>query len=167
MRLWLECEGRSEPRRTGHVAAAARAQVIRERESMKRQIEELEWARREAPSRSLCLRSVLQLPRNLPEECPEPLSAPITPEDIDCLNVRRAPSYFRLPKHAVHFAMQIFRYQSREDAVAKANFNSWVVEARVERVEDMPDYFVCGNKAVHKYDVRWWVRVMQWIRTTC
>ena len=60
-----------------------------------------------------------------------------------------------MPNHALQFATQIFRCKSYEGAVAeqKANFNSWAQEAKTMRVEGMPDYVVCGNRAVHKDDV--------------
>ena len=161
--LWLEYEEYSKPPRARHVAAAAaRAQVLLERERLKKQIEELEWARRVAQIRPLGLPpglpSDLPLPlfsRIPPAECPKPLSAPITPAAVASLDVRLAPAYFCLPNHAERFASRIFWGQSYEEAVAeqKANFNSWAREAKTIRVEGKPDHVVCGDRVVHKDDV--------------
>ena len=140
--LLLEYEKCSKPRRTRHVAAAARVQVILEPESIKKLTR---------PSFTMSP----HFQRILPAETPEPLSAPITCETVISLDVRLAPSYFRLPNHARRFAAQIFRGQPYEEAVTKqkANFNSWVKEAKTMRVKDMPDYVVYDNMAVHKDDV--------------
>ena len=156
--LWLEYEEWSKPRRTRHVGAATRALVILERESMKKQMKELAWARSLAHTRPPGLPLKLPPPypqRILPAECPEPLSAPIAPQTIASLHICLAPSYFRLPNLALQFATRIFRCKSYEQAVAeqKANFNSWVQEAKIVRVDGMPDYIVCGGRAVHKDDV--------------
>ena len=177
--LWLEYEEWSKPRRTRHVAAAARAQVILERESMKEQMEELKCPRPVAHICSLRLPFKLPLPhfqrirpllhpdRILPAACPEPLSAPMTPQTIASLRLRLAPSYFRLPNHALHFATQIFRCKSYEEAVAeqKANFNSWVREAKTIRVEGMPGYVVCGRRVVHEDDVPKFTTKKKWLPT--
>lgn len=149
--LWLEYEEYSQTRHTGHIAAAARAQLILERASIKKQIAEVKF--------NHMVENFFTVPPHfqkiLPAESPESLSAPMTAQNIAFLRLRVAPSYFRLPNHACRFATQIFRGKSYEEAVAeqKANFNSWAREAKTRRVEGMPDHVVYGNRAVHKDDV--------------
>ena len=76
----------------------------------------------------------------------------MTPQNNASLRLRLAPSYFRLPSHAFRFATQIFGSKSYEEAVAeqKANFNSWVQEAKTRRIEGMPDHVLWDSKVVHK-----------------
>lgn len=173
--LLLEYEERSKPRHARFIAAAARAIIILERKKLRKQMDEVQKlvAARMAQLRLKAM--LLQQPypfaasrkekfRDLPRASAKPLlapllaplsaplSAPPTPSDIVSLGLRLPPCYFRLPAGAFRFATQIFSGKSYEEAVAeqKANFNSWVRESKVRRIEGQPDLVVWGNMAVHK-----------------
>ena len=154
--LWLEYEEWSKPRRIRHIAAAARVQVILERETVRMQMEEIKWARILLNVSAPPVYQPYQMPpepgRAVPGEYNEITSAPITPQAIVSLELRLTPIYFRLPYNAVRFATQIFSGKSHGEAVAeqKANFNSWTKEHKVRRIEGMPEFVVWGNIAVHK-----------------
>lgn len=150
--LWLEYEEWSKPRHARFIAAAARALVILERKKLRKQMDEAQKlvAARMAQLRPKAM--LLQQPypfaasrerkfRDLPTASAKPLSAPLsappTPSDIVSLGLRLPPCYFRLPAGASRFATQIFSGSSYEEAVAekKANFNSWVRESKIRRIE--------------------------------
>ena len=150
----------SKPRRTQHVAAAAKAHAFLEREYIRTQMEVLKWDLMVANyQRGSCMTHPFKVPlhlrRSLPAESPEPLSAPVTPQTIASLRLRVVPSYFRVPNHALQFATQIFWGKSYEEAVVdqKVDFNSSVQEAKTMNVEGIPDYVVYGNFVLHKDDL--------------
>ena len=151
--LWLELKERSEPGHTRLIAAAVRALVILNQASLRKQ---MRAAQKSAVMRMEALRTRAKIleasglvevktdSEDLPGTSPNPLSAPPTIHEIHSLQLRLSPSYFRLPTNAFRFATQIFSGKSYEEAVAeqKANFNSWIKESKVRRIEGHPDFVV-------------------------
>ena len=146
--FWLEYEERSKPGHTRSVATAVRAVAI-----LDLQVTRIVMKSREEVLRS---RKANEKPGSLPVAHAGPSSARLTPHDIKILNLRLAPCYFRLPANASRFATQVFSGKSYEEAVKeqKANFDSWVKEAKVCRVIDRSDLVVSDDVVVPKDQVR-------------
>ena len=155
--LYLEYETWQKPRRTRHVAAAAKTLAILEQENSRRQMKQM---RQMEDSRRIWENVTFPpgfepwmfgQPGNSPqEEYAEHLSAPATHQNLVSLRLRLIPSYFRIPKNAFRFAEQIFREKSYDEAVAeqKANFNSWAREHQLRRTVEQP------QRRKHWYPIR-------------
>ena len=136
--LWLECGERSKPEHPRLIATAVRAVAILglKKARVLRKIEEEVLRTRKQRYAEVNQSQEASGLGGLTAAPAGPSSAPLTPHDIKVLNIRLAPSYFRLPANAFRFATQLFSGKSYEEAVKeqKANFNSWVKEATVCRV---------------------------------
>lgn len=156
--LLLEYEERSQPQHARFIAAAARAWAILEPEYIRKKMKEAKRSAQdkmfEARATEIYARFGLRQtePRKMPAAHDEPLSAPLRYHEVDSLKLRLPPCYFRPPASVFRFATQIFSGKSYEEAVAEkeANFNSWVKESKVRRIDGQPDFVVWGNNVVHK-----------------